>query len=283
MLLSSTLLLQRRFDPEATLQAIAAHRPSALVAVPVMLQRILELPAKTRRKYDTSSLRIVAVSGSALSGELAGRFMDEFGDILYNLYGSTEVAWATIATPKDLRAAPGTAGRAPRRTTVRIYDDLGREVPDGVSGRIFVGNDFQFEGYTGGGGKPSIDGLLDTGDVGHLDQEGRLFVEGREDEMIVSGGENVYPAEIEDLLSSHPRVADVAVVGVPDERFGQALKAFVVKRGTLSEEEVKSHVRSNLARFKIPREVEFVKELPRNATGKVLRRELAELRRPGAA
>src|SRR5207253_1312699 len=199
-----------------------------------------------------------------------------FGDILYNLYGSTEVAWATIATPEDLREAPGTAGKAPSRTLVRVYDDLGREVPTGVSGRIFVGNDFQFEGYTGGGGKPSLDGLLATGDVGHQDSEGRLFVEGREDEMIVSGGENVYPAEVEDLLARHPKVAEVAVVGVDDDRFGQALKAFVVKKGAVSEEQVKAHVRSNLARFKVPRQVEFVSQLPRNATGKVVKWELAK-------
>jgi len=275
LLLSTTVLVRRRFDPEATLKAIEEHRPSVLVAVPVMLQRILELPARVRRRYDTSSLRVVAVSGSSLPAELANRFMDEFGDILYNLYGSTEVAWATIATPEDLREAPGTAGKAPSRTLVRVYDDLGREVPTGVSGRIFVGNDFQFEGYTGGGGKPSLDGLLATGDVGHQDSEGRLFVEGREDEMIVSGGENVYPAEVEDLLSRHPKVAEVAVVGVDDERFGQSLKAYIVKKGALGEEQVKSYVRANLARFKIPRQVEFVKELPRNATGKVMKRDLA--------
>ena len=274
LLLSSTLLLQRRFDPEATLKAIAEHRPSALVVVPVMLQRILELPARARRRYDTSSLRVVAVSGSALPGELANRFMDQFGDILYNLYGSTEAAWATIATPEDLRAAPGTAGRAPSRTLVRVYDDLGHELPKGVSGRIFVGNDSQFEGYTGGGGKPSLDGLLATGDVGHLDAERRLFVEGREDEMIVSGGENVYPMEVEEILSRHPKVAEVAVVGVDDDRFGQSLKAYIVKKGTLGEDEVKSYVRSNLARFKVPREVEFVQDLPRNATGKIVKRDL---------
>jgi len=278
LLLATTLILQRRFDPEATLAAIERERARVLVAVPVMIQRIMELPRRTRRKYDTSSLEVVALSGSALPAELAERFMDEFGDVIYNLYGSTEAAWATIATPEDLREAPGTAGRAPLRTQVRVYDDLGRQVPAGVPGRIFVGNDSQFEGYTGGGGKPTLDGLLATGDIGHLDSDGRLFVEGREDEMIVSGGENVYPAEVEQLLAAHPGVADVAVVGVPDERFGQALKAFVVRRprARLTEKVLKGHVRGNLARYKVPQKVEFVRKLPRNATGKVVKRELSE-------
>jgi acyl-CoA synthetase (AMP-forming)/AMP-acid ligase II/uncharacterized membrane protein len=265
-LLASTCVLQRRFDPEATLRVVAQTRPAVLIAVPVMLQRILELPAARRRRHDTSSLRVVAVSGSALPGELAARWMDEFGDNLYNLYGSTEVAWATIATPVDLRAAPGTAGRPPRNTVVRLYD-----------GRIFVGNEFPFEGYTGGGSKEARDGLLATGDRGHFDAAGRLFVDGRDDEMIVSGGENVYPREVEELLARHRAVAECAVLGVADDEFGQALKAFVVKRprARISADELRSYVRSNLARYKVPREVTFVSRLPRNATGKVVKRELA--------
>jgi fatty-acyl-CoA synthase len=277
LVLSSTYVLQRRFDPEATLAAIEKFRPTAMPVVPVMLQRIMHLPAKVRRKYDTSSLRVVAVSGSALPGELATSFMDEFGDILYNLYGSTEVAWVTIATPEDLRAAPGTAGKPPRGTVVRLFDSLDREAEAGVSGRIFVANEFLFEGYTGGGNKASIEGLLSTGDVGRFDSSGRLFVEGRDDEMIVSGGENVFPGEVEDLLARHPGIAEVAVVGVSDDEFGQRLKAYVVrKRGSrLTEAQVKAYVKSNLARFKVPREIEFLDELPRNSTGKILKRELA--------
>lgn len=277
LLLSTTAVLQRRFDPEATLAAIERERARVLVAVPVMLQRILELPEATRRTYDTSSLKVAVVSGSALAGGLATRFMDEFGDVLYNLYGSTEVGAASIATPRDLRAAPDTAGKAPLRTVLRIYDLNDRPVPPGTTGRIFVGSDSLFEGYTGGGGKPSIDGLAATGDLGHLDSEGRLFVEGRDDEMVVSGGENVYPNEVEELLARHAGVADVAVIGVPDEQFGQRLKAFVVKRpgAELTEEDVKDYVRSNLARYKVPRSVDFLSELPRNATGKVVKRELS--------
>jgi acyl-CoA synthetase (AMP-forming)/AMP-acid ligase II len=274
--LASTVVLRRRFDPEETLRAISQHRASALAVVPVMLQRILELGEETLGRYDTGSLRVIALSGSALPGELATRAMDVFGDVLYNLYGSTEVAWATIATPEDLRAAPGTAGRAPMGTVVKLLDEGGAEVRRGETGRIFVGNEMVFEGYTGGGNKEIIGGLMSTGDVGRLDSGGRLFVEGRDDEMIVSGGENVFPREVEDLLADHAEIEEAAVVGVSDKEFGQRLKAFVVPRdgAKLSEDAVQGYVKSNLARYKVPREVVFLQELPRNATGKVLKREL---------
>jgi acyl-CoA synthetase (AMP-forming)/AMP-acid ligase II len=278
MALSSTLVMRRKFDPEDTLSACAQHECAALVVVPVMLQRMLELPAETIDRYDLRALRVIAASGSALPGELALKVMDRFGDVLYNLYGSTEVAWATIATPKDLREAPGTAGRPPRGTVVKLLDEDGREVPPGRTGRIFVGNEMAMDGYTGGGGKQVVEGLMSSGDLGHLDAQGRLFVAGRDDEMIVSGGENVFPREVEDLLSGHDAVADVAIVGVEDEEFGQRLRAFVVVEGgrDVTEDELKDHVKANLARYKVPREVIFIEELPRNATGKVLKRELAD-------
>jgi acyl-CoA synthetase (AMP-forming)/AMP-acid ligase II len=275
--LTSTYVLRRRFDPEVTLRATQESGATALVVVPVMIQRILELGAETLKRYELPSLRVVAVSGSALPGELATKWMDTFGDNLYNLYGSTEVAWATIATPEDLRAAPGTAGRPPRGTAVRIVNADGNDVEPGKTGRVFVGNEMAFEGYTGGGGKDVLEGLLSSGDVGHFDAEGRLFIDGRDDEMIVSGGENVFPREVEDLLSDHDQIKEVAVIGVDDEQFGQRLKAFVVlKESTdLTPDELKGYVKSNLARYKVPREIEFLDSLPRNATGKVLKRELA--------
>ncbi len=277
--LGSTLVLQRRFTPEGTLAAIAEHRCDVLPVVPVMLQRILDLPDEALAAHDLSSLKIVALSGSALPGALALRAMDRLGDVLYNLYGSTEVGWATIATPEDLRAAPGTAGKAPRGTAVRIYDDAGQRVTTpGVTGRIFVGNDMRFDGYTGGGGKDTIDGLLASGDVGLFDAEQRLFVAGRDDDMIVSGGENVFPREVEDLLADHPAIRDVAVLGVPDPQWGEALKAVVVLREgqTLAADAIAAHVKANLAGYKVPRRIEFVDELPRNATGKVLKRVLRD-------
>src|SRR3954469_19556443 len=259
MSLSATLVLNRKFDPETTLSLTAQHECTALVVVPVMMQRILELPDDVLQRYDLSKLRVVAVSGSALPGATSDRWMDLFGENVYNLYGSTEVAWASIATPEDLRAAPGTAGRPPHGTIVKIYDEEGDPAPQGESGRIFVGNEMQFEGYTGGGGKDVVDGLLSSGDVGHFDRAGRLFVDGRDDDMIVSGGENVFPAEVEDLLAAHEAVVEVAVFGVDDEKFGQRLKAVLVLRdgAKLSADDVKKHVKANLAAYKVPRDIEF--------------------------
>jgi acyl-CoA synthetase (AMP-forming)/AMP-acid ligase II len=273
---AATVVLRRRFDPEGTLAAVQRSRATVLAVVPVMVQRILALPEETLRRYDLSSLRITAISGSALPGELATAWMDRFGDNVYNLYGSTEVAYATVATPEDLRAAPGTAGRPPRGTVLKLFDEAGVEVPKGEVGRIFVGNEMKFEGYTGGGNKEVIDGLLSSGDVGHFDSDGRLFIDGRDDEMIVSGGENVFPREVEDLLADHESVLEVAVVGVEDEEFGQRLKAFVVliEGSEASAEELTAHVKGNLAGYKAPREIEFLEELPRNATGKILKRHL---------
>lgn len=275
---SSTMVVHERFDPEQTMASVARHQASALAVVPVMLQRVLDLPTAVRRRYDTSSLRVIAASGSNLPGVLATTLMDEFGEVLYNLYGSTEVAWATIADPTDLRAAPGTAGPVVPGAAVRLLDDQGNDVPEGERGRIFVRNGMLFEGYTGGGGKEIIDGFMSSGDVGHLDAAGRLFVDGRADDMIVSGGENVFPREVEDLIAQDPSVADVVVVGVPDDEFGQRLKAFVVPSdgATVDPDALRQLVRTNLARYKVPRDIEVREDLPRNATGKVLRRVLQE-------
>ncbi len=275
---AATMVLRPKFDPQQTLKAVAEHRARVLAVVPVMMQRILALPDDVKRRYDLSSLEVTAASGSALPGELATRWMDEFGDNIYNLYGSTEVAWASIATPEDMRAAPGTAGRPPRGTLIRIVDEDGNDVDTGETGRIFIGNQLAFEGYTGGGDKEHLGDLLSSGDVGHFDEDGRLFIDGRDDEMIVSGGENVFPREVEDLLSDHEAVGEAAAIGVDDEDFGQRLVAFVVKAEgrDVSEEDLKDHVKQNLARYKVPREIVFLDELPRNATGKVLKRELAE-------
>jgi len=247
-----------------------------LVVVPTMLQRICSLPASELAHVDTDPLDIIASSGAALPGRLTREVLDRFGPVLYNVYGSTEVATATIATPTDLRAEPTTAGRPAPGTRVTILDPLGRPVGRTEIGQIFVGNRARFDGYTGGGGKEIVDGLLSTGDMGHFDEQGRLFVDGRCDDMIVSGGENVYPREVEELLAHHPEIEEAVVVGAPDEKFGQALKAVVVRRAgaNVSAQALKTHVSERLARYKVPRTFEFVDALPRTATGKILRREL---------
>jgi fatty-acyl-CoA synthase len=278
--LGSTVVLRRRFDPEQTLAAVQDNKATALVVVPTMLRRIVDLGPEVLARYDTSSLRIVFVAGSALPPELGNRATEAFGEVVHNLYGSTEVAVATVATPQDWREAPGTVGRAPVGCRVALYDDEGRRVhgPNKV-GRVFVGSMLSFEGYTDGRQKDVIDGLLASGDVGHFDEDGRLFIDGRDDDMIVSGGENVFPGEVENLLLEHEGVAEAVVTGVPDDEFGQRLKAYVVTRpgATLDAGAVRDHVRANLARYKVPREVVFLDELPRNATGKVLKDKLAEL------
>ncbi len=281
VVLGSTVITHRRFQPERVLDTISEQAPTGLVLVPVMLQRIVSLLEERPGRWRTGSLRVVFLSGAQLEAELVRRAHRTIGEKLYNFYGSTEVAWATFATPEDLRAAPGCAGRPPFGTILRLYDDDGLPVAPGETGRIFVGNGFQFEGYTGGGHKEMIDGLMSTGDVGHFDAGGRLFIDGRDDDMIVSGGENVFPGEVEELLITHPDIEEAAVIGVDDPEFGKRLAAFVVLRPgrELTEDEVKAFVKENLARYKIPREVAFVAELPRNPTGKVLKRSLRDLRR----
>ena len=267
LVLGSTVVLDGPFDPERVLAAVERHRATALVAVPVMLRRMLAV----ERSYDTSSLRVVAVSGSALPPAVAAAFMDRFGDVVYDLYGSTEVAWASIATPADLLEAPGTVGRPAFGTRVALLDG------DGETGRIFVGNPLTIEAYTSGESKETRDGLMATGDLGRFDADGRLYVVGREDDMVVSGGENVFPGPVEDAISALPGVADVAVVGVPDEEFGQRLRAVVVRKDdALTEDAVRDAVRARLARHYVPRDVEFVGTLPRNPAGKVVRRDLQD-------
>ena len=279
MMLGTTLVLRRRFKPPTVLADIEKHKVTAMVVVPVMLSRILDALDAMERKPDLSSLRIVFVSGSQLGAELATRALKELGPVIYNLYGSTEIAFATIARPKDLSINPATVGPVVKGVKVKILDDNGNELPQGEVGRIFVGNFFPFEGYTGGGHKQIIDGLMSSGDVGYFDDHGLLYVSGRDDEMIVSGGENVFPAEVEDLISGHPEVVEATALGVEDKEWGHRLRAFVVKTdgASIGEDDIKTYVREHLARYKVPREVVFLDELPRNPTGKILKRELREI------
>ncbi|MCG5432066.1 long-chain-fatty-acid--CoA ligase FadD2 [Mycobacterium sp. MYCO198283] len=284
IMLGSTLVLRRKFKPVTVLEDLEKHRATAMVVVPVMLSRILDALEKMERKPDLSNLRIVFVSGSQLGAELAQRAMRDLGPVVYNMYGSTEIAFASIARPQDLQKNPATVGPVIKGVKVRILDEHGKDVPRGEVGRIFVGNTFPFEGYTGGGGKQIVDGLLSSGDMGYLDEDGLLYVTGRDDEMIVSGGENVFPAEVEDLISGHPEVVEATALGVEDKEWGARLRAFVVLRdgATVDEDGIKAYVREHLARYKVPREVVFLDELPRNPTGKILKRELRKVSVGGA-
>ncbi|WP_433462723.1 AMP-binding protein [Spirillospora sp. CA-128828] len=275
--LRAPVVLHRRFDPEQTLRAIASHRDVTLFAVPVMLQRVMELAPEVRAIYDTSSLRIAALSGAALPGDLATRFMDAFGDRLYNVYGSTEASWVSIATPRDLRLDPRTAGRPPRNTKLSILDGEGRRLGRSTRGQIFAANELLFEGYTGGEPMEVRDGLLSTGDLGHIDHRGLLFVDGRSDGMVVSGGENIVPGDVEDALQRLPEIHEVAVTGVADAEWGQRLAVYIVLRpgARLDADAVREYVHAQVARYAVPRDVHFIPELPRNATGKVVHRWLS--------
>jgi fatty-acyl-CoA synthase len=273
MLLQSTFVMSRRFDPAGALELVSTHGADTLIAVPVMCQRMLDVDEPA----NTSSLRVVALSGSALPPSLAVKFMDRFGDVLYSLYGSTEVAYVSVAGPRDLREAPGSAGKVLRGVKLRLVDPDDHDVAPGETGRIFAGGAMAFDGYTSGEDKARLGPLTATGDVGRIGEDGRLYVEGRDDDMIVSGGENVFPAEVEETLHQHADVADAAVVGVADEKFGQALVAHVVLRdgATATGDELRAHVKKHLATYKVPREVVVHDELPRNETGKVVKRKLA--------
>jgi fatty-acyl-CoA synthase len=279
MFLGSTLVLRRKFKPPLVLEDIEKHKVTAMVVVPVMLSRILDAIEKMDSRPDLSSLKIVFISGSQLGAELASRALKDLGPVIYNMYGSTEIAFATIAGPKDMERNAATVGPVVKGVKVKILDDNGNELPQGEVGRIFVGNAFPFEGYTGGGNKQIIDGLLSSGDVGYFDEHDLLYVSGRDDEMIVSGGENVFPAEVEDLISGHPDVVEATAIGVDDKDWGHRLRAFVVKKqdASVDEDTIKVYVRDHLARYKVPREVIFLEELPRNPTGKILKRELREM------
>ncbi|MGD1173975.1 acyl-CoA ligase FadD12 [Mycobacterium seoulense] len=274
--MACTVVTRRKFDPEATLDLIDRNQATGLAVVPVMFDRIMELPPEVRKRYSCKSLRFAAASGSRMRPDVVIAFMDEFGDVIYNNYNATEAGMIATATPADLRAAPDTAGRPAGGTEIRILDSEFNELPTGEVGTIYVRNDTQFEGYTSGTTKDFHAGFMSSGDVGYLDEAGRLFVVGRDDEMIVSGGENVYPIEVEKTLAVHPDVAEAAVIGVDDEQYGQRLAAFVVLTpgSQATPEALKQHVRENLANYKVPREITVLDELPRGSTGKIQRNEL---------
>jgi acyl-CoA synthetase (AMP-forming)/AMP-acid ligase II len=271
-----TVVTRRKFDPEATLELIDRYQATGLCVVPVMFDRIMDLPDEVRHRYSGRSLRFATASGSRMRPDVVTRFMDEFGDIIYNNYNATEAGMIATATPTDLRAAPDTAGKPASGTEIRILDSELRPVPTGEVGQIFVRNSNRFDGYTSGAGKDFHDGFMASGDVGRLDEAGRLYVVGRDDEMIVSGGENVYPIEVEKTLAAHPDVAEATVLGVDDQQYGQRLAAFVVLTpgARVAVDDLKQHVRDNLANYKVPREIVVLDELPRSSTGKIARRDL---------
>ncbi len=270
--LGASFVLPEKFDPAETLRLIAEHEADVAAFVPVMIRRILDLPPSERRPKP-KRLRAVLASGSAMSPELRAETRRFFGDVLYDLYGSTEGGWVAVATPADVAADPRTAGRPVRGVEVAVFDDDGNRLAPGEHGTVHVRSGAMFDGYQSGESTPGREGFLSMGDLGWIDDDGRLFVEGRADDMVVVGGENVDPAEVEQVISKVRGVDDVAVLGMPDRQYGHVLAAFVV--GNAKPAAVEAKAKQDLASFKVPRLVKVVDELPRTSTGKVLRRELA--------
>ena len=274
--LGATFVMPDRFDPQESLELMQARGATAASLVPVMIRRILSLPDDVKSGYDATGMRIVLASGSALGEETRIGARKLFGDVLYDLYGSTEAGWVAIATLADMRHRPSTVGRPIPGIEVAVFDPDGHRLGAGEVGELYIRSDVLFEGYTSSDGaparRPERDGHMSIGDLGHFDHEGYLFVDGRADDMVVVGGENVYPVEIEQVIEAIDGVDEVAVLGVPDPEYGEALAAFVV--GEVDKEELVDVLRRELASFKVPRRIEMVDELPRTTTGKILKRDL---------
>jgi len=279
--LGATVVLMNHFEPAGALDIIARERVTCSLMVPTMLVRLAALPDDVIAAHDTSSLRWVMSGAAPLPTETARRFMARFGPVLWNFYGSTETGMVTIAGPGDHTSRPGTIGRALYGNQIRLLDDAGHEVATGEVGELYVRNSMLITGYhrnTEATRASQRDGLFSVGDLARCDADRYYYLESRKHDMVISGGVNIYPREIEDILMTHPAILDAAVVGVPDPEWGESLHAFVVVRDgcALSDAEVIELCRAHLADFKRPRRISFVTELPRNPTGKVLKRELRE-------
>jgi fatty-acyl-CoA synthase len=269
-----TVILPEKFEPEESLALIEKHSATAASFVPVMIKRIVQLDDEVTSRYDLSSLRVVLASGSAMPHDLRMKAMKVFGDVLYDLYGSTEIGWASIASPKAMKERKNTVGKSVRGIEIAIFNKEGERVPAGETGELYIKSDILFEGYTSGDSKEERDGYMSIGDLGHVDEDGYLFIDGRADDMVVIGGENVYPIEVEELIESLDGVKEASVLGIEDEEYGQVLAAFYV--GSASEDEIAKNCKAELASFKVPRRIEKIDELPRTSTGKVLKRKLIE-------
>ena len=281
-ILGATSVIMDEWKPEAFLQHVERYGVTTTAMVPTMLHRVMALGPEVLARYDTRSLRAIFSGGAPLSGPLALEVMDHFGDVLFNFYGATETGLVTLAKPADLRAAPGTIGKAVPGNTIRLLGESGDEVAPGLVGELYARNKMLVAGYHNDDGatRSSMNGgFFSVGDLARRDPEGRYFIEGRKRDMIISGGVNVYPAEIEGVLEAHPDLAEVAVVGVEDAEWGERVRAFVVRRpgSDVDEAALLLWCRERLSGPKVPREYVFLEALPRNPTGKVLKRDLRTL------
>ena len=291
-ILGAEVVIMDEFKPDHFVRDIERYRVTTTAMVPTMIHRVLQLGREELAKHDTSSLRAIFSGGAPLPGPLATATMDQFGDILFNFYGATETGLVTLAKPADLRDAPSTIGRMIPGNEIRLLDDRGQEVKKGEVGELYVKNKMLVAGYhhDDAATKDSMrDGFFSVGDLARVDRDGRYFIEGRKRDMIISGGVNVYPAEVEGVLEKHPDVAEVAVVGIEDQEWGERVEAVVVRRhgskGSAHdfEGELKAWARAHLSGAKVPRTYVFVDALPRNPTGKVLKRELRQKKQAAGA
>lgn len=270
----STIVTRRIFDPDACFRDIQRYRCDGLISSPIFFKQMLDL----QESYDTSSLRYLASAGNAVSPALLRRTTERFGPILANIYGSTELALAAAASPEQMQADPTTVGKVPPGTVLKLYDDQGREVRPGETGRIFLYNETALRGYTNPATEMvEIDGLVEMGDLGYLDDDGYLHVQSRNDDMIIVGGENVHPQSVVEVLEDMPGVGEVYAHGVDDEQMFKRIAVWVVRSADITADAVRDWVRAHLADHSIPRDVHFVDELPRNAVGKVVPRFLPGL------
>ncbi|MCG7236400.1 AMP-binding protein [Corynebacterium sp. ACRQP] len=270
----STIVTRRIFDPEACFRDIQRYRCDGLISSPIFFKQMLDL----QEHYDTSSLRYLASAGNAVTPSLLRRTTERFGPILANIYGSTELALAAAASPEQMQADPTTVGKVPPGTVLKLYDDQGKEVRPGETGRIFLYNETALRGYTNPATEMvEIDGLVEMGDLGYLDDDGYLHVQSRNDDMIIVGGENVHPQSVVEVLEDMPGVGEVYAHGVDDEQMFKRIAVWVVRSADITADAVRDWVRAHLADHSIPRDVHFVDELPRNAVGKVVPRFLPGL------
>jgi long-chain acyl-CoA synthetase len=276
------MTIMTSFDAEEFLRIVAEHRVTVVQMVPTMFVRLLALTEQVRSRYDVSSLRWVVHAAAPCPPDVKRAMIEWLGPIVAEYYGGTETGPVVFCTSEQWLAHPGTVGRPLERAVVKVLDADGTELPAGQSGEIYmwleVWPDFSYAGDEEKRRSVERDGLVSCGDIGYLDADGYLYLNDRRSDMVISGGVNIYPAEIEACLLAMPGVRDCAVFGIPDEEFGEALAAYVEPQdgAPLSEESVREHVRSRLAAYKTPRLVEFRDSLPREDSGKIFKRRLRD-------
>ncbi len=282
LLQGSLMVLEEKFDAEATLALIERHRIDTAYLVPTMYVRLLRLPPEVRSRYDLSSLSFVASTGSPCAPDIKNAMIDWLGPVIHEAYASSETGYISVMRPQDAARKPGSAGRAVGKAAIRILDDAGRELPAGEIGIIYAHqpaySDFSYHGNDAARRAVERDGLVSVGDMGYLDEDGFLYVCDRASDMVISGGVNIYPAEIEHVLITLPGIIDCAVVGIPDEEFGESLAAQVVAEAgvTLDAEAIRQALRERIAAYKVPRRIDIVDGLPRDDNGKVVKRRIRD-------